>query len=90
MTTGLFAVVRNPIFSFLLLGLSGVALISPTPVMLAAVGAFAVAVELQVRLVEEPYLRRLHGSAYVRYCAAVGRFFPVQRDEACHARLPKR
>jgi protein-S-isoprenylcysteine O-methyltransferase Ste14 len=75
-TTGIFAFVRNPIFSLLLVGLAGVALVSPTPIMLAALALFLVAVELQVRLVEEPYLRRVHGSSYARYCADVGRFFP--------------
>jgi protein-S-isoprenylcysteine O-methyltransferase Ste14 len=75
-TTGIFARVRNPIFSFLLAGMLGVALVSPTPAMLAAFVLFVVAVELQVRLVEEPYLRRVHGDGYKRYCVEVGRFVP--------------
>ncbi|HLS74191.1 MAG TPA: hypothetical protein VK046_10500 [Actinomycetaceae bacterium] len=32
--------------------------------------------EIQVRLVEEPYLLRTHGPAYARYTARVGRFLP--------------
>jgi protein-S-isoprenylcysteine O-methyltransferase Ste14 len=35
-----------------------------------------VAVELQVRVVEEPYLLAMHGSAYVSYAVRAGRFVP--------------
>jgi protein-S-isoprenylcysteine O-methyltransferase Ste14 len=31
---------------------------------------------VQVRLVEEPYLRRVHGCAYETYAARTGRFLP--------------
>jgi protein-S-isoprenylcysteine O-methyltransferase Ste14 len=34
------------------------------------------ALELQVRAVEEPYLIRSHGDAYRAYAARVGRFLP--------------
>lgn len=33
-------------------------------------------IEVQVRLVEEPYLLRVHGEAYRDYVATVGRFVP--------------
>jgi len=36
----------------------------------------ATALELQVRVVEEPYLLAVHGDAYRRYAAHVGRFVP--------------
>ena len=36
-------------------------------------------VEMQVRLVEEPYLRNVHGSAYDSYCQQVNRYFPTPR-----------
>jgi protein-S-isoprenylcysteine O-methyltransferase Ste14 len=51
-TSGPFALVRNPIFAAML----------PT--------------ELQVRIVEEPYLLGVHGREYADYAARVGRFFP--------------
>ncbi len=38
--------------------------------------AFLIALEIQVRLVEEPYLQRVHGEAYRRYAARTGRFMP--------------
>jgi protein-S-isoprenylcysteine O-methyltransferase Ste14 len=35
-----------------------------------------IAVELQVRFVEEPYLLRTHGQRYRDYASRVGRFVP--------------
>jgi protein-S-isoprenylcysteine O-methyltransferase Ste14 len=38
--------------------------------------AIVVSVELQTRLVEEPYLTRSHGEAYLDYARRAGRFVP--------------
>jgi protein-S-isoprenylcysteine O-methyltransferase Ste14 len=54
----------------------GLLLLVPTLVSLLAVVALVVAVEIQVRLVEEPYLAATHGTAYLRYAASAGRFLP--------------
>jgi protein-S-isoprenylcysteine O-methyltransferase Ste14 len=43
---------------------------------IAAFVALVTALELQVRLVEEPYLLRTHGENYANYAARVGRFVP--------------
>ncbi|WP_437967289.1 isoprenylcysteine carboxylmethyltransferase family protein [Sorangium sp. So ce260] len=75
-TGGPFAVVRNPIFSFMMLAALGMLLILPNAVALASFVALVTAIELQVRLVEEPYLLRTHGDAYAAYGAKVGRFLP--------------
>ena len=75
-TRGLFAVVRNPIFSFMILASAGMALACPTPLSLVAPLLLLVALELQVRIVEEPYLARTHGEDYLRYARRVGRFVP--------------
>ena len=75
-TTGLFGVVRNPFFTATLLTAAGLALMVPNGVALAALAALVVAVELQVRVVEEPYLRTTHPEAYGRYLAMTGRFLP--------------
>ncbi|WP_437934076.1 methyltransferase family protein [Sorangium sp. So ce341] len=75
-TRGPFAVVRNPIFSFMMLAALGMALILPNAAALASFVALVTAIELQVRVVEEPYLLRAHGEAYAAYCAKVGRFLP--------------
>ncbi|GAA3287764.1 methyltransferase family protein [Arthrobacter citreus] len=75
-TTGLFAVVRNPVFSAMLTAMTGIALMIPTPVSATALACLFLAVEIQVRLVEEPYLNRTHPHTYARYTANVGRFLP--------------
>lgn len=75
-TAGPFQIVRNPIFSAMGLTAVGLTLMVPNPVALIGLGALIVALELQVRVVEEPYLRRTHGRAYEAYAAAIGRFVP--------------
>lgn len=76
-TAGMFAYVRNPIFTAMTVASIGVSLMVPTPVSLAATALLVLAVQVQVRGVEEPYLRRIHGEAYATYAASVGRFVPV-------------
>ncbi len=48
----------------------------PSWVAWAGMAALFVALELQVRVVEEPYLLRTHGRRYAGYAATVGRFMP--------------
>ena len=74
--TGPFAYVRNPIFSGLLLVQAGTALMVPSVVALAGPVLQLLAVEIQVRLVEEPYLARVHGPRYEEYRRRVGRLLP--------------
>lgn len=74
-TTGLFAVVRNPIYAGMLLAVAGVFLVTPS-LFTALLGAeLALWIALQARL-EEAHLLRMHGDSYARYCARVGRFVP--------------
>jgi protein-S-isoprenylcysteine O-methyltransferase Ste14 len=75
-TGGAFAIVRNPVFAAMLPASTGLALMVPSVVALAGLVALVLALELQVRIVEEPYLRRVHGADYDRYAARVGRFLP--------------
>jgi protein-S-isoprenylcysteine O-methyltransferase Ste14 len=76
-TSGLFAFVRNPIFTGMLTFAFGLAGLWLNVASLAAAVALFVAVELQVRLVEEPYLRATHGEAWARWAARTGRFVPL-------------
>ena len=76
-TRGIFASVRNPIFTAMLVTAVGLFLVVPNVVSGIGLVALWVALELQVRKVEEPYLLRKHGSRYVDYAAAVGRFVPL-------------
>jgi protein-S-isoprenylcysteine O-methyltransferase Ste14 len=75
-TTGVFSHVRNPIFTAMVVAQLGVVLMVPTWVGVVALVALVVAVQLQVRAVEEPYLRAVHGDAYDAYRATTGRFLP--------------
>ncbi|MEV6062308.1 isoprenylcysteine carboxylmethyltransferase family protein [Nocardia asteroides] len=73
---GVFAMVRNPIFTAMLTFAAGIALIIPNPVAIAGFVLLVTTIELQVRVVEEPYLARVHGADYRDYCATTGRFVP--------------
>jgi protein-S-isoprenylcysteine O-methyltransferase Ste14 len=73
---GAFTVVRNPIFSCMLLTATGLLLLLPNALSVAALASLLAAVELQVRVVEEPYLLRTHGQRYRDYARRVGRFVP--------------
>jgi len=75
-TGGVFGLVRNPIFSAMILATVGLVLLVPNALSLAALVSLVVGLELQVRVVEEPYLRTVHGDSYRRYLGAAGRFVP--------------
>lgn len=75
-TTGPFRLVRNPIFTATAATAAGLALMVPNVVAAAMLAAFLLALQIQVRLVEEPYLHRVHGIVYDQYAARTGRFLP--------------
>ena len=75
-TRGPFQLVRNPIFTAMLMTALGLALLVPNALSLAALGLLVVGLELHVRLVEEPYLVRTHGDRYRSYASRTGRFVP--------------
>ena len=76
-TQGWFSVVRNPIFSAMALTGAGLAFMVPNAVSIGGLVLLLVALQLQVRVVEEPYLRVLNGAAYTSYEQSVGRFVPL-------------
>ena len=75
-TDGLFAWVRNPIFSFILLTGVGLVLLLPTTHSLLALVLTTLGIQIQVRAVEEPYLEKTHGALYRDYTLRVGRLVP--------------
>ncbi|MBZ5733526.1 isoprenylcysteine carboxylmethyltransferase family protein [Nocardioides sp. TRM66260-LWL] len=74
--SGPFRVVRNPIFTAMVATGAGLVLVVPNIVAVVGWLLLVFAIELQVRVVEEPYLRRQHDENYPAYCARVGRFVP--------------
>jgi protein-S-isoprenylcysteine O-methyltransferase Ste14 len=75
-TGGPFRIVRNPIYAAMLPAVLGLALLTPNAVALAGFLVVLASLELQVRVVEEPHLLRVHGDEYARYAERVGRFLP--------------
>lgn len=75
-TAGPFRWVRNPIFTAMIVCTLGLVLLVPSVLAVAALVALILGVELQVRLIEEPYLVRTHGETYRSWAARVGRFVP--------------
>ena len=74
--TGVFGWVRNPIFTAMITFGFGMALVTPNLVAIAGFVLLVATIELQVRVVEEPYLLTVHGDTYRDYLASVGRFVP--------------
>jgi protein-S-isoprenylcysteine O-methyltransferase Ste14 len=54
----------------------GIALVTPNVVAIVGFALLVLTIEVQVRVVEEPYLEAKHGDAYRAYLAGVGRFLP--------------
>ena len=75
-THGVFSLVRNPIFSSMLICFAGLALMVPNVLSAAGLAVLIASLEVQVRLVEEPYLLQSHGDEYRAYAATAGRFLP--------------
>jgi protein-S-isoprenylcysteine O-methyltransferase Ste14 len=75
-TDGPFSLARNPIFAAMIPAFTGITLLAPNVLTIAGAILLTVALELHVRLIEEPYLLRVHGEQYAAYAAGVGRFLP--------------
>jgi protein-S-isoprenylcysteine O-methyltransferase Ste14 len=68
---------RNPIYTGMCGVALGLALLLPNLPALLALALLGAGLEVQVRLVEEPYLMRKQGEAYSSWAARTGRFFPA-------------
>jgi protein-S-isoprenylcysteine O-methyltransferase Ste14 len=76
-TSGPFRWVRNPIFTASAATAVGIGMMVPNTVAVVALVVIVTTYQIQVRLVEEPYLRRAHGERYRAYAARTGRFLPL-------------
>lgn len=79
-TTGLFNRVRNPIFTAMFLVAIGIALLVPNLISVVAAIILIIGLNIQVRLIEEPHLRQVHGARYNQYQRTTGRFVPRIRQ----------
>lgn len=75
-TGGAFALARNPIFTAMIVTAVGLVLMTPNVVAIAGLVMLIVAIQLQVRVVEEPYLASHHGRTWDNYASRAGRFLP--------------
>lgn len=75
-TEGVYQSVRNPIFTAMVIATIGLALMVPSWISIGAVAVLVAALEVQVRVVEEPYLASVHGESYATYRRTAGRFVP--------------
>ncbi|GGS40165.1 isoprenylcysteine carboxyl methyltransferase [Streptomyces sp. JS01] len=93
-TSGVFSLVRNPIFTATIVTSIGLTLVVPNAIAVSSLLALIVAIELQVRVSEEPYLEATHGAAYRAYSKKVGRFVPgigrLSSKNDCEAEDPPR
>lgn len=70
---GLFSISRNPIYLGILLANLGMFLVLPTALTLLIGSVSLVSVQIQVRL-EETFLVKLHGDAFITYQQSVNRW----------------
>jgi protein-S-isoprenylcysteine O-methyltransferase Ste14 len=75
-STGPFAVVRNPIYTGMIATVLGLGLLVPTLISNMSVALLVLALEIQTRFVEEPYLVHVHGESYRSWASRTGRFLP--------------
>jgi protein-S-isoprenylcysteine O-methyltransferase Ste14 len=77
--SGLYAHVRNPIYTGMAVFAVAHVAMAPSSWSLAGALAVLVGVQVQVRGVEEPHLTRVHADAYRAWAATSGRFVPRPR-----------
>jgi len=74
-TSGVYALSRNPIFLALLIIVAGYALLIPTVLSAALLAGTYIGIRLQIAA-EEAYLVRAYGDPYRAYARRVGRLVP--------------
>jgi protein-S-isoprenylcysteine O-methyltransferase Ste14 len=74
--TGLYAHVRNPIYTGMVVFALGQLLMLPNPLSALGCAAMLAGVEIQVRAVEEPFLAATHGAPFTAWSTHAGRFLP--------------
>jgi putative Ca2+/H+ antiporter (TMEM165/GDT1 family)/protein-S-isoprenylcysteine O-methyltransferase Ste14 len=76
---GLYARVRNPVFTGMVVAMAGALVMAPTALGVLATLLTVVAVQIQARAVREPGLSLALGEEYASYVSRTGRFLPRLR-----------
>lgn len=76
LTTGVYAVVRNPIYSSFFLICTGTVFIANNPVLLVIPFVCWIYMTIILKVTEEKWLKALYGSEYDEYCKKVNRCIP--------------
>lgn len=74
-THGLYAHIRNPIYTGLILTLIGAACVAPGPLMISAAIGTSLLIDLQTRR-EERFMLHVHGEVYAAWMRTTGRYLP--------------
>ncbi len=75
-TTGIYAWVRNPIYSAIAIALTGIALLAANFWLLLLPPIFWLDITVLMKLTEEKWLTEQYGQAYLDYCKRVNRCIP--------------
>lgn len=75
-THGLYAYIRNPIYTGLLVFSIGLLVLIPGILMLFSIFMLYISIELHVRYIEEPYLYQMHKETFETYIQGTGRYLP--------------
>lgn len=75
-TTGVYSIVRNPIYSAFLLACTGVVCIANNVVLFVIPVLGWAFMTIVLKLSEEKWLKNLYGDEYVEYCKKVNRCIP--------------
>lgn len=76
MTDGVYAVVRNPVYSGILSGSTGIVLASGNTLFLFLPVLYYLYLDILLRHTEEVWLLKLYGEPYRNYCQTVPRSIP--------------
>lgn len=75
-TTGVYSIVRNPVYSGFLLACTGAVCIANNVVLFAVPIICWAFMTIALKLSEEKWLKALYGDEYVKYCKKVNRCIP--------------
>lgn len=73
---GIYAMIRHPIYLGLMVFGIGLFVLLPTFSMFIVLVIGYISIELQVRAVEEPHMKNLHGEKYLEYTLRTRRYIP--------------